>query len=138
MADEDRISLEEELKQFQREKEHIRAIIGQIGGGGARKRDQIINIVFIAAIVLLFVLDVVRHLFDISIPLPPIFSLELGVLLVSIKIVWMHHKQTKVEHFQFWILSSIEFRLNELRKLVRQIEQKLEDDDEATQTEGES
>lgn len=138
MADEDRMSLEEELEQFRKEKEHIRLVIGQIGGVGATKRDQIINIAFIAAIVLLFIMDVVRHLFGVPIPLPPMFSLELGVLLVSIKIVWMLHKQTKVEHFQFWILSSIEFRLNDLGKLVRQIEQKLTGDDEAAQTEGES
>ena len=33
----------------------------------------------------------------------------------------MIHKQSKVEHFQFWILSSIEFRLTELAKDVRSL-----------------
>ena len=47
---------------------------------------------------------------------------ELGILLVSVKIVWMIHKQTKVEHFQFWILNSIEFRLNDLSNRLRSIE----------------
>jgi hypothetical protein len=55
-------------------------------------------------------------------PLPPLFSIELGVLLVSVKIIWMIHKQARVEHFQFWILNSIEFRLNEITKSVRRLE----------------
>ena len=51
-------------------------------------------------------------------------TLEIGVLLVSVKIIWMIHKQTKVEHFQFWILNSIEFRLNAISKKLTQIEKK--------------
>jgi len=47
-------------------------------------------------------------------------------LLVSIKIIWMMHKSTKVEHFQFWILNSIEFRLNDVAKQVRQLEKTVE------------
>jgi hypothetical protein len=49
----------------------------------------------------------------------------MAVLLVSVKIVWMIHKGTKLEHFQFWVLSSIEFRLNDLSKHIREIEKKL-------------
>jgi hypothetical protein len=52
--------------------------------------------------------------------IPTLLSLELGVLLVSLKIVWMIHKQSRVEHFQFWILHSIEFRLNELSRKLDQ------------------
>ena len=36
----------------------------------------------------------------------------------------MINKQTKVEHFQFWILNSIEFRLNELAKQVKALHKK--------------
>lgn len=43
-------------------------------------------------------------------------SLELGLLFVSLKIVWMTRRQSKVEHFQFWILGSIEFRLNAIAR----------------------
>jgi hypothetical protein len=71
----------------------------------------------------LFLADVFRHLLMMELPLPPLFSLELGVLLVSVKIIWMIHKQAKVEHFQFWILNSIEFRLNEITKSVRRLEE---------------
>lgn len=114
-----------ELEQFRREKEAIRTLVGQIGGANQARRDHVINIFFIGAIAGLFVLDVLRHFLHWEIPLPAMFSLELGVLLVSIKIIWMIHKQTKVEHFQFWILQSIEFRLNDLSKQVRRIEDRL-------------
>jgi hypothetical protein len=83
---------------------------------------MILNISFIAAVVILFVLDTMRHILEIDIPLPPLFSIEIGLLLVSIKIIWMIRKQMKVEHFQFWILNSIEYRINDVSKKLKQIE----------------
>ena len=125
MSDSESMSLQEDLESFRREKEKIRNFVGQIGGARSAGFDKIANVVFILAIVLLFVLDIIRHTLHIQIPLPPLFSLELGILLVSIKIIWMIYKQMKVEHFQFWILNSIEFRLNDLSKQIRQIQEKL-------------
>ena len=122
-AMENTAALEEELEQFRREKEKIRALVGQIGGVGSSRRDLVVNYVFVVAIVFLLLADVFRHVLHIDIPLPPLVSLELGVLLVSVKIVWMIHKQGKVEHFQFWILNSIEYRLNEISKSVRRLEE---------------
>ena len=119
MEHSDSISLKEELEQYKKEKEKIRNIVGQIGGTQTAKRDRFITIVFIIFIVILFFADILRHVLHINIPLPTLFSIELGILLVSIKIIWMMHKQAKVEHFQFWILNSIEFRLNDLSKQVR-------------------
>lgn len=118
----------EELEQFRKEKERIRMLVGQIGGKHSQKQDQYMNIGFITAMVILFFLDILRHVFHINVPLPQMFSIELAVLLVSIKIIWMIHKGTKVEHFQFWVLNSIEFRLNDLSKHVRAIEKKLSSD----------
>ncbi len=117
--------LMEELEQFRKEKERIRMLVGQIGGKHSQKRDHIINIGFIIAMVFLFLLDLLRHMFHINVPLPQMFSIELAVLLVSIKIIWMIHKGTKVEHFQFWVLNSIEFRLNDVTKRLREIDKKL-------------
>ena len=57
-----------------------------------------------------------------------LISLELGVLLVSIKIVFMIHSQQKVNHFEFWILNSIEYRMNDISKMVRKMERRLTDD----------
>ena len=118
-------ALQDELEQFRKEKEQIKRLVGQIGGSTSNRRDAVFNVVFIALIVGLFIVDVLRHVMHFDVPLPPLFSLELGVLLVSVKIIWMIHKQTKVEHFQFWILNSIEFRLNELGRRLRTIEDSL-------------
>ncbi|MCK5381338.1 MAG: hypothetical protein KAJ81_07690 [Candidatus Latescibacteria bacterium] len=126
MPQPDTSALMEELEQFKHEKEKIRKLVGQIGGAGSTKRDRKINMAFIFAIVFLFVLDVLRHVLNLSVPLPPLFSVEIGMFLVSIKIIWMIHKQAKVEHFQFWILNSIEFRLNDVSKRMRGIEDRLE------------
>ena len=102
-----------------------RAKVNPLVGSAVHQRDRAINVVFVAAIAVLFALDVLRHLMGLPIPLPPLFSLELGVLLVSVKIIWMIHKQSKVEHFQFWILNSIEFRLNDLARRMQGMEQTL-------------
>lgn len=122
MAPTDTAALQEELEQFRKEKEKIRSLVGQIGGVASNKRDRALNILFLVAIALLFAVDVLRHALGLEMPLPPIFSIELGVLLVSVKIIWMIHKQARVEHFQFWILNSIEFRLNEITKAVHRLE----------------
>ena len=113
-------SLEKELESFREEKEKIRTIIGQIGGAESNRLDQILNIMFIILLLLLIAADVMRPFTDLS-WLPSLVSLEIGVLLVSLKIIWMIHKQAKVEHFQFWILNSIEFRLNEISKQVHEL-----------------
>ena len=122
MTPTDTAVLQEELEQFREEKEKIRALVGQIGGVASNRRDRVITVVFLVAIGLLFLADVFRHTLGMKMPLPPLFSIELGVLLVSVKIIWMIHKQARVEHFQFWILNSIEFRLNEITKSVRRLE----------------
>lgn len=124
----DHSELIKELDQFRKEKERIRLLVGQIGGKGSERRDHWMNIGFIIAMVLLLVFDIFRHAFHLNVPLPQMFSMELAVLLVSIKIIWMIHKGTKVEHFQFWILNSIEFRLNDIAQRIRDIEKKLSAD----------
>lgn len=116
-------ALRNELEEYRKEKEQIRQIIGQIGGADTENKDKIFNILFIMLLVVIFLFDIARHIFHINIPyLNAMLSLEIGVLLVSVKIIWMIHKQTKVEHFQFWILNSIEFRLNDISKRIRELE----------------
>jgi hypothetical protein len=119
--------LKKELEQYKSEKEQIKRIIGQIGGNNSSKHDIAINVIFIASIAALFLVDILRHVFGFNIPLTTTISIELGVLLVSLKIIWMMHKQIKVEHFQFWILNSIEFRLNDVSKRMSKIEKMLKE-----------
>jgi len=117
--------LQEELEQFRKEKEKIKNIIGAIGAKVSTRQDKILNISFIVAITVLLALDTMRHVLKIDIPLPLLFSIEISLLLVSIKIIWMIRKQMKVEHFQFWILNSIEYRINDISKKLIQIENEI-------------
>jgi len=124
MTDTDTEKLQKELEDFRKEKEKIRQLVGQIGGKNLARRDRIMNIAFISLISVVFLLDILAHLANMPIPLPPLLLIDLGVLLISAKIIWMIHKQSKVEHFQFWILSAMEWRLNEIITELKELHKK--------------
>ncbi len=114
---------QEEINHYNDEKESVRKILGQIGGTDTGKKETIINITFAALVILFFSFDVMRHALHIDIDfIPELFSVEIALLLVSMKIIWMIHRQQKVEHFQFWILNTIEFQMNSTAARVRKIE----------------
>jgi hypothetical protein len=117
--------LRQELEQFKKEKESIRQLIGQIGGKENRKIEKIVDVIALCAVLLLFIGDMIGQFMDRPL-IPHTVSLELGIMLVSLKIIWMMHRQSKVEHFQFWILNSIEFRVNDLAKELRLLRKKVE------------
>lgn len=125
MTDLNTEALLKEVEQYRKERDQIRKIIGGIGGARSAQVNKIANICFIVAIVILFGTDILRHVTPIPIPMPEAFSTQLGILLVSLKIVWMIHLQTKVEHFQFWMLNTIEFRINDISKQLRTIEKEM-------------
>lgn len=116
--------LEQELAQFEQEKQQIRDLIGHIGGVENSLWDRILNALFFGLIIAIFGVSTVQHFLHIEFLFSPLFSLEIGVMLVSLKIIWMIHRQTRVEHFQFWILNSIEFRLNEMAKDLKALKKK--------------
>lgn len=121
-------ALQEEIDQYKKEKESVRNMLGQIGGAGNAKKEKIVNISFAVLVALLFIFDLTRHSLHLQIDfIPEMFSMEIAVLLVSIKIIWMIHKQQKVEHFQFWILNTIEFQMNSTAVKIRKIEKMMEE-----------
>lgn len=111
-----RKELEEELREFKYEKERVREIVGQIGGKKSQKLNTTINIVFLVVVLFVFSLGTIFHMIDYTI------SLEIGLLLLSLKIAWMIRKQEKVNHFQFWVLTSLEFRQNEISKKINSLD----------------
>lgn len=115
-----REELECELHEFRHEKERVRKIVGQIGGKQSKTYDKVLNIVFLTIVISVFLSGTVLHILDYTL------SLEIGVLLVSLKIAWMIRKQEKVNHFQFWVLSSLEFRQNEISKKTKKLENIIE------------
>lgn len=106
----------QELEEYNQERERLKEILGNVGGQSFSKKDRAINIAFLTIVFATFVFSFVIDGFSHTI------SLEIGVLLVSMKIVWMIHSQHKVNHFQFWMLNSIEYRLNDMARRNRQIE----------------
>jgi len=115
-TDESREELLSAIREFEHEREQLKEVLGKIGGRSFSRRDNWINIGFFVLILVLFLLEMTTEY------LPRLISLQLGVLLVSVKIVFMIHSQQKVHHFQFWILNSIEYRMNDISKRMRRIE----------------
>ncbi len=110
-----------EINEYNKERDQIKMMLGKIGGTAYSSIDMIMNILFLTIILGLFALEFTTHW------LPSYISLEVSVLLVSIKIVWMIHSQYKTNHFQFWILNSIEYRMNTVAGKVKKIEKSLEE-----------
>jgi len=99
-------TVDQEIDDFNRERARIRELIGRIGGVRYSRIDSLVNLGFIVLVVGLFIIEVTLH------PFPTTVSIEIGVFLVSMKIVWMIHTNQRYNHFVFWVLNSIEFRLN--------------------------
>lgn len=110
--------LKAELEAFQKEKERIKKLIGGIGGKKYSRLDNVINAIFLVVVVFFFVMEVFFKVF------PAYLSLEISVLLVSIKMVWMIHSTHQYNHFVFWILNTIEFKVNEVDKRLRAMEER--------------
>ena len=112
--------LRKELEEFQKEKERVRAIIGSIGGV-PRFRNRLVNALFIAviagSIVMAFIAGENQKIH--------LLMIELATIVLSVKIIYLIYHQMKVNHFEFWILSSLEFRLTEMQKDLRKLRKKI-------------
>jgi len=109
---EDEISdLRQALEHFEHEKERVRDIIGKIGGV-PKFRTKLVNAIFIAVVLAAgFVSIFSKEL--------RLLMVELTTIMLSVKIIYMIHIQMRVNHFKFWILSAIEWRINEMMVLVK-------------------
>ncbi len=120
--------LRAELDQYKKEKDKIREAIGQIGGKRNSRIEHSVDAIALVLVLLLFIVDMAGQFIGKPI-IPHNVSIELGLLLVSLKIIWMMYRQSKVEHFQFWILHSIEFRLNDLSQEMMKLRKKIDKKD---------
>jgi hypothetical protein len=101
------------LEHFQQEKERVRAIIGKIGGV-PKFRTKFMNTLFVCVIAISVFLSIVGG------EKWRVLMIELATITLSAKIIYLIHCQMRINHFQFWILSSLEWRLNELIRRIRQ------------------
>ncbi len=103
-----------ELEHFQKEKERVRAIVGQIGGV-PKFRTKFINVIFILVIAVSLVVSVIGG------EKLRLLMIEVATVALSLKIIYLIHCQNRINHFKFWILSSIEWRLTEMRREMKQL-----------------
>lgn len=108
--------LKQALESFKQEKEQVRQILGKIGGMPSF-HTKLINAVFIVIIVASGVVSVVSE--DLR-----LLMVELTTVMLSVKIIYLIHCQMRVNHFKFWILSAIEWRISEMMVEVKQLKKK--------------
>ena len=109
--------LERELEDFQNERKKMKEVIGRIGGTNNSTKHRLVNILFLTIVIMVFIFGAILHKINMT------FSLEIGVLLISLKIAWMIHEQQKINHFQFWMLNSLEYRINQISKKSGKLEE---------------
>ena len=118
MKEKEEKSLLEELKEFEKEKDRIRQIVGKIGGKNNTQVKRVNALLIGMIIALLFMGGVLGKM---SLEL----TMYLAILLGIIKIIWMLYETKKSSHFQFWILNSVEVRINEMAGKLTKIERRL-------------
>jgi hypothetical protein len=118
-ADEELEDLRKELDNFQKEKERVRAIVGKIGGV-PKTQARMVNALFVAIIAISVVVSLLSG------DRWRILMIELATVTLSIKIIYLIHSQMRMAHFEFWILSSLEWRINEITKQVREFRKEMQ------------
>lgn len=107
--------LKQELEHFQKEKERVREIVGKVGGVPTFNT-KLMNVVFIVVIGMSLVVSLIAG------ERWRLISIEIATVALSVKIIYLIHCQMRVNHFKFWILSSIEWRLNEMMKVIKKLD----------------
>lgn len=111
--------IEEELRHFQEERERIKQMLGSIGGTNDIRKHKIFNWIILAVTVGLFTLEITTHI------IPTMLSLEVGLLLISLKIIMLIQSMLRQNHFEFWMLNTIEYRINEVSRKVALLEKRV-------------
>lgn len=106
--------LEQEIKSFEKDRDNIRKIIGKIGGIPTTMA-RVVNSIFVVLVLTVFALSIVYG------GKIRFFMIEVGILLLSLKLVYFLESQMRLNHFQFWILSSLEWRLDKIDKKLKEI-----------------
>ena len=99
-------AMEADIAEYMKEKERIRDILGRLGGVPGRT-EKVLNTVFFLLVAISFIAAVfLQEAKDIPV--------DIAVLLISLKLILLLRQNAKVNHFQFWMLSTIEWRVNEI------------------------
>jgi len=100
------------------ERDRIQCSIGRIGAK-PRLKGKILNAVFVLGVVGAFTMSLVTR------GTSRMVFIDVGLLLLSLKLAYHLHTEAKVNHAQFWILATLEDRLldviTELRSLRKEL-----------------
>jgi uncharacterized membrane protein len=110
-------TLQEDLKQYRQEQKEWRKMIARSRIQENARVYDILNSVLFFLIVALFVVQLAFH------PVSDMLSLEISLFLVSLKLILMIHTASRFNHFQFWILHSIETRVEGLNERLDRLEE---------------
>jgi len=111
-VDQEMEDLKKEIERFRVEKERVRKIVGQIGGV-PKFNTKAFNIVFTVLLVVCLIVSLMSE-----------GALQLGIIEIaiaaaSVKLIYLIHNLSRVSHFQLWILSSLEWQINEMAKAMK-------------------
>ncbi len=112
MIEEEISDLKEEIEHFKREKERVRGIVGSIGGMPTFNT-KLFNTIFLITVVVLLIIS-----FMVEGKLHLIMS-DLAIFAISLKIMLLMHNEARVNHFELWVLTSLEWKLNEISKQLK-------------------
>lgn len=115
--------LKEDFDEFIKDKEEIREIIGKIGGSN-NSQTKLMTTLFATIVLVILVMGVILGRISTNI------TLLIIIITAAFKIIWMLQQSSKSMHFQFWILNSLEIRINEIDKRQKKLEKLLQDKDE--------
>ncbi len=109
--------LQEEVQEYLKEKEQVRRVLGSVGGNPGKK-EKVMNVLFLAVVAAVFIMGLIF-------PEQHILTLEVAILLVSLKLALILTQNAKMSHFQFWMLSTIEWRLTKLTQDLAKLKKDL-------------
>lgn len=118
MNEKDYQDLKEQMEQYKEEKERVRKLVGQIGSRKGIKYQKIVNQIFLFIVLIVFILSTIFQ------KIPYSIGIQLSILLACIKIIGLISDQQKINHFQFWILSTLELKIIEVEKKINSLIEK--------------
>jgi len=110
MNEKNYLDLKEQMEQYKQEKERVRKLVGQIGSKKGIRYQKVLNQIFLLIVLIVFVLSTVFQKISYGL------GIQLSILLACIKIISLISDQQKINHFQFWILSTLELKIIEVEK----------------------
>lgn len=101
-------AIDTEIEELKKSTDKVNKVLDRILRLKQGNINRLINIGFVVSLIALFFARFILHWID------NMLSLELGVILISIKIIWLIRIQSEYNHYIFIIMDSINKRQKEI------------------------